>query len=222
VIGFEPTTSASRTRRRHGALRLTTSRDELLAGPDVTVVYAATEHHRHFDDVLAAAEAGKHVLCDKPLANTVADCRRMIDACNAHDVSLQIAYYRRYYPKMIRTRELFASEDTGEPVTVHIHCTQRLEPARITADNWRLRREVSGGGALVDTGSHRLDLRCWLLGEPQVAAALAERQELPVEATDVESLLIGMANCVHVTSVHGYRSSSEDRFDIVGMGGSFR
>jgi len=204
---------------RHGALRSTTSRAELLADPEVTAVYVATEHHRHVDDVLAAAQAGKHILCEKPMANSVADCRRMIEACRANGVALQVAYYRRYYPKLIRMRELLAAGAIGAPVSAQIHCTQRLEQDRITPGNWRLQKDLSGGGALVDTGSHRLDLLCWLLGEPEQVAALAERQELPIDASDTETLLVRMASGAHATSFHGYRTPSEDRFDIVGTEG---
>ena len=99
--------------RRHGAPRWTTDRAELLADPEVTAVYVATEHHRHCEDVLAAAEAGKHVLCEKPMANSVAECRRMIDACRASGVALQVAYYRRYYPRMVRMRELLQAGAIG-------------------------------------------------------------------------------------------------------------
>ena len=221
LVSFQSRTAsqAEAFARRHGAARYTTSRAELLADPEVTAVYVATEHHRHAEDVIAAAEAGKHVLCEKPMANSVADCRRMIEACRSNGVALQIAYYRRYYPKMLRVKELLDSGAIGRPVSVQIHYSQRLEPERVTPDNWRLRAEHSGGGALVDTGSHRLDLLCWLLGEPESVYAFAEREELEMDAPDCESLLIRMASGVHAVTVHGYRTPSEDRFDIVGTEG---
>lgn len=205
--------------RRHGAERWTTRREELLADPEVTAVYVATEHHRHCEDVIAAAEAGKHVLCEKPMANSVADCRRMIEACRANGVALQIAYYRRYYPKLIRMKELLDAGAIGQPVNAQIHFGSRVAEAQITPRNWRLNAEIAGGGALVDTGSHRLDLLCWFLGEPERVGAFAETQELPITAPDLESLLIRMVNGVHATTSHSYRSPSEDRFDIFGTHG---
>jgi predicted dehydrogenase len=221
LVNFQSRTAALAEdfARRHGAERWTTSRAELLADPEVTAVYVATEHHRHCEDVLAAAAAGKHVLCEKPMANSVADCRRMIDACAANGVALQIAYYRRYYPKFVKVKELLDAGAIGEVVTVHIHYSQRLEAERITPSNWRLQAERSGGGALVDTGSHRLDLLCWLLGEPERVAAFAETRELPIQAPDAESLLIRMAGGAHVTTGHGYRMPSPDRFDLIGTEG---
>jgi 1,5-anhydro-D-fructose reductase (1,5-anhydro-D-mannitol-forming) len=206
--------------RRHGAPRWTTRREEALADPEVTAVYVATEHHRHCEDVVACAEAGKHVMCEKPMANSVAECRRMIEACAAKGVALQIAYYRRYYPKMVRMKELLDSGAIGEPVTAHIHLSGRLARESITPNNWRLNAEISGGGALVDTGSHRLDLLCWLLGEPDRVAAFAECREMPIEAPDTESLLIRMASGVHVTTHHGFRTRSGDEFVITGTRGT--
>jgi predicted dehydrogenase len=205
--------------RRHASERWTTSREELLADAEVTAVYVATEHYRHCEDVIAAAEAGKHVLCEKPMANSVADCRRMIEACHTNGVALQVAYYRRYYPKLIRMKELLDAGAIGQPVNVQIHFGNRMPEKYATQSNWRLNAALSGGGALVDTGSHRLDLLCWMLGEPERVAAFAETQELPVTATDLETLLIRMASGVHASTSHSYRASTEDRFDVFGTHG---
>lgn len=205
--------------RKHGAPRWTTDRAVLLSDPEVEAVYVATEHHRHAEDVVAAAAAGKHVLCEKPMANSVADCRRMIEACRANGVALQVAYYRRYYPKLLRMKELLDGGAIGEPVTAHLHLSGRLKPTAITPDNWRLDAARSGGGALVDTGAHRLDLLCWLLGEPAQVAAFTARAEMPIHAPDMETLLIRMASGAHVTSTHGFRTGSSDRFEIWGTEG---
>jgi predicted dehydrogenase len=154
------------------------------------------------------------------MALTVAHCREMIAAARANGVALQVAYYRRYYPKMIRMKELLDSGAIGEPVSASIHLTGRINPDTASPENWRLNAELSGGGALVDTGSHRLDLLCWLLGEPERVAAFAECREMPIRATDMESLLIRMRNGVHVVTRHGYRTRSDDEFTITGTEGT--
>ena len=206
--------------RAHGAARAYSQREALLADPDVVAVYVATEHYRHRDDAVAAAEAGKHVLVEKPMARSVAECRDMIAAAEANGVQLQVAYYRRYYPKIRRMKELLAAGAIGAPVTASIHLAHRLAPARIAPENWRLRAELSGGGALLDTGSHRLDLLCYLLGEPTHVAGFVECREFPIEAPDMESLLVRMACGVHVVCRHGYRTASPDEFEIVGTRGT--
>ena len=227
LVGFHSRTAARAEEfaRRFGAERWTTDRAELLADPAVTAVYVATEHHRHHDDVLAAAEAGKHVLCEKPLAMSAEEGRRMIDACNAAGVALQVAYYRRYYPKMVKMKELLDAGAIGDPVTASIHLAGRLAPEQASnagpyGIGWRVNAAHSGGGALVDTGSHRLDLLCWLLGEPDRVAAFAERLELPIQASDMETILIRMRSGPHVVTRHGYRSPSPDEFEITGTLGT--
>lgn len=228
LVAFQSRTAAQAEAfaAQHGADRWVTSREELLRDPEVDAVYVATEHHRHCEDVLAAAEAGKHVLCEKPMANSVADCHRMIDACRANGVALQVAYYRRYYPKLVRMKEMLLAGAIGTPVTASIHLASRVDPALINsregpgARGWRLRPEISGGGALVDTGSHRLDLLCFLLGEPQRVAAFVDRAELPEGSPDMESLLIRMASGVHAVTRHGLRTGSPDEFEITGTQGA--
>jgi predicted dehydrogenase len=154
------------------------------------------------------------------MALTVAECRAMIDACRAAGVFLSVAYYRRYYPKVRRMKELLESGAIGEPVHAGICLGGRLDPARVRPDDWRLDRGRSGGGALADTGSHRLDLLCYLLGEPERVAGLADRLELPVAVPDAESLLIRMRSGAHVTSRHTLRAGGPDQWEVYGTRGA--
>jgi len=71
---------------------------ELLEDHEIDAVYVATPVHLHAEQTIAAANAGKHVLCEKPMALTVAECDRMIDACRTNNVKLGVAYYRHFYP----------------------------------------------------------------------------------------------------------------------------
>jgi predicted dehydrogenase len=205
---------------RFGASRATDDEAAFLADPEIEVVYVATEHDRHAAQVIAAARAGKHVLCEKPMALSAAECRAMIDACRDAGVQLAVAYYRRYYPKIRRMKQLLDEGAIGAPVHASICLGYRLDPARIRPHDWRLQQERSGGGALADTGSHRLDLLCYLLGRPERVAGLADRAELPIGAPDVESLLIRMQNGVHVVSRHTLRAGSPDELTIFGTAGS--
>ena len=75
---------------------------DMIVDPAVDAVYVATPVHLHAEQTIAAAEAGKHVLCEKPMALDVAECDRMIAACRAHGVRLGIAYYRHFYPVVRR------------------------------------------------------------------------------------------------------------------------
>jgi predicted dehydrogenase len=205
---------------RFGAPRAYDDLAALLADPEVQVVYVATEHDRHVEPTVAAAAAGKHVLCEKPMALDAAGCRAMIDACRAAGVHLSVAYYRRYYPKVRRMKALLDEGAIGEPVHASICLGGRLDPARIRPGDWRLQGERSGGGALADTGSHRLDLLCYLLGEPERVAGVMDRGELPISAPDTESLLIRMRSGVHVVSRHTLRAGGPDQWELYGTRGA--
>ena len=102
-------------------------------------VYVATPVHVHAAQTIAAAEAGKHVLCEKPMAMTAAECDRMIAACRAHGVRLGIAYYRRFYPAVIRVKDIIASGEIGTPVFAQMNAFEHFDPgarpsARVAAD----------------------------------------------------------------------------------------
>ena len=94
-------------RRWHGDWRA------LVADAEVNAVYIATPVHVHAEQTIAAAEAGKHVLCEKPMAMTASECDRMLAACRASGVTLGIAYYRRFYPAVVRVKQIIASGEIG-------------------------------------------------------------------------------------------------------------
>src|SRR5215216_97859 len=78
---------------------------ELIQDAEIETVYLATPVYLHAEQTIAAAEAGKHILCEKPMAMDTAECDRMIAACRASGVTLGIAYYRRFYPVVMRVRQ---------------------------------------------------------------------------------------------------------------------
>src|SRR4030095_14623612 len=88
---------------------------ELAASDDIDAVYIATPVNLHAVQTIAAAESGKHVLCEKPMAMNVAECDRMMAACQAINVKLGIAYYRHFYPVVQRIKNLIASGATELP-----------------------------------------------------------------------------------------------------------
>jgi predicted dehydrogenase len=99
-----------------GVERAYTRDADLLADPDLDAVYIATPVHLHLPQTLAAAAAGKHVLVEKPMALSVAECDRMIEACQRHGVLLGIAYYRRFYPVVDRIKQAVAAGPDHEAV----------------------------------------------------------------------------------------------------------
>lgn len=167
VAGRTPSRAQSFA-RRHGIDRWYATPQELLADPDVDAVYVATPPGSHRDYAVAAAEAGKHVYVEKPMARTGAECEAMIEACERAAVGLFIAYYRRALPRFVAAERALRAGALGtvERATVRLHHTPHPD------GGWRLDPHVSGGGLFVDLGSHTLD---WLdLALGPVASVEAE------------------------------------------------
>jgi predicted dehydrogenase len=130
----------------------------LLARPDVDAVLIATPHINHIDQVLQAAQAGKHVLCEKPLATSVADCTRMIDACRAAGVMLQVIQTLRFRGTPARAKQLIASGAIGKVWMIRGQTLVRKYV--IDQSSWAAAPE--NGGAFLDMGVHNFDIvRFW-------------------------------------------------------------
>ncbi|MDA0588511.1 MAG: Gfo/Idh/MocA family oxidoreductase [Planctomycetota bacterium] len=144
--------------------RGTTSAEELIASPDIDAVYIATPVSLHRLQTIAAAQAGKHVLVEKPMAMSTAECDEMIATCREHNVKLGVAFYRPFYPVIRRMRELVETGGIGSVLSVS---AVTATPFAINPDEdgyWRVIPELGGGGALMDIGSHRIDLFLTLFG----------------------------------------------------------
>lgn len=132
--------------------------DALAADPQVDAIYVATPNALHRDPVVAAARHGKHVLCEKPFAMTVADAQAMVDACTKAGVILRIAHQIRLEPALQRVREVIASGQLGELRSVAFERTAPLNQA----GQWR--KDPRQGGILFDVAVHQLDLVQWTTG----------------------------------------------------------
>jgi 1,5-anhydro-D-fructose reductase (1,5-anhydro-D-mannitol-forming) len=181
--------------REHSIERAYDSVGDLCADPEVNAVYVCTPNDRHMSHALAAIEAGKHVLCEKPLALSTDDCATIVQAAERAGVILAVPYYRRFYPVLEALRDVVLSGRLGRLTTAQAVCHGWFQPSREpTPDGrslgWRTRREESGGGTLTDIGSHRLDLLCWLLGVPRSVSAVVGRIEAWYDGEDQANVTV--------------------------------
>ncbi|WP_232631623.1 Gfo/Idh/MocA family protein [Methylobacterium sp. Leaf118] len=139
--------------------------DRLKANPAVRAVYIVTPNGLHRDHVLAAAAAGKHVLCEKPMANSAAEARAMIEACAAAKVTLMIAYRCQYEPYNRAVTRITRSGEFGRVKMVEAFNGQTTA----LPEQWRLRKALAGGGALPDIGLYCLNGVRALLGEEPIS-----------------------------------------------------
>jgi len=154
---------AARFGRKHGVERVFPSLEALLQEPGLDAVYLATPNGLHAAQTLMACQAGKHVLCEKPMALTVADCEAMVSAAESHGVKLGIGFNFRYNPALRELRRLLAEGSIGQV----LHTTARwgLPSGR---SGWRLDAALAGGGVLMDMGTHLIDLLRFLVGREVV------------------------------------------------------
>ena len=142
--------------------------DECLLNPQVEAVFIATPNSTHLEFALKAARAGKHVLCEKPLAITTVQCRQMIEACGKNGVKLMTAYRKHFEPSAIEFKHLIASGKLGRLKIIHTAFTVLLPPG----DSWHLTKSLAGGGSLFDIGIYCINTVRWLTGlEPFEATA---------------------------------------------------
>src|SRR5262249_2501097 len=147
-----------------GARKWYTDWHELVADPDIEAVYIATPVHLHAAQTIAAAEAGKHVLCEKPMALNVAECDRMIAAGQPHGVKLGIAYYRHFYPVLARCKELIAAGEIGQPILAQINAFEYNDMQPGHPRYWFFTKAQAGGGPMMDFGCHRIEVLMNLFG----------------------------------------------------------
>ncbi|MDQ3700939.1 MAG: Gfo/Idh/MocA family oxidoreductase [Chloroflexota bacterium] len=152
--------------------------------PEFVVV--ATPHPSHEAMTAAAAERGIHVLCEKPIAHTVAAADRMIDACRRAGVLLGIDFNQRTTPAYIRAHEMIAGGELGDLYRVNFIASGWYRTqSYYDSGGWRGTWEGEGGGVIMNQAPHHLDLYCWLAGLPQrvKATALTRIHEIEVENT---------------------------------------
>jgi 1,5-anhydro-D-fructose reductase (1,5-anhydro-D-mannitol-forming) len=139
---------------KHGAVHATTSYDELLARADVDVVLITTPNSQHAEQVIAAARAGKHVYCDKPLATTVADAERAVAACAEASVKLGMGFHNRAMPCFREAKRVLESGVIGEPISVYVEVSAGARELQ----SWRADPTLAGHGTMANVGVHLYDV----------------------------------------------------------------
>lgn len=137
----------------------------LLARDDIQAVSICTPNYLHAEQTIAAAQAGKHVLCEKPMAISIAEADNMISAAEDAKVQLMVGFTHRFYPFNQKARELIAGGKIGRPYTVRCRFAHRGPYTSWGAmSEWFFDSKRAGGGAALDMGIHALDLIRFVLG----------------------------------------------------------
>lgn len=187
------------------------SATDLCRSPDVDAVFVASPNCSHLEHVLLAVEAGKPVLCEKPMAMNAAECRQMVEAARSRKVLLGVAHVFRFNRSIENLREQVRAGQIGRPVFVR---SEFSFPARNHARTWMSVSKIAGGGPLADVGVHCIDALRWILDD-EIAAVTAigasDQDSGDVEAAAVLSLEFagGTLGSIQVSTRAQYRTPLE-------------
>jgi predicted dehydrogenase len=218
--------SARAFAERHGVPRVTTDWEALARDPQVDAAIVATPNALHAPQAIALLEAGTHVLVEKPMAISVAECDRMIAAAASSGASLMVAHCWRFRAEVIALRDRVAAGDLGEIVKTRGYGVH----ANWGPEGWFTDPELAGGGALPDMGVHAIDTARFLLGDPRpvrVDAAIGTRYARGRYTVDDDGIvLIGWSNGTNSLVESGwwqpFLAGLEADTEVYGTGGYAR
>lgn len=197
--------------------RTTTDYGELLCRGDLDAVIVNTPHALHRDMVVEAAAAGLHVLVEKPMATSLADCDAMTEACRAAGVTLAVGHIQHFLPEKLAVERALLDEEIGAVRLVHDFRNTDYRPG--TRPDWFLSPAVAGGGALMNIGAHCLDRTVWFGGRAtSVTAHTTNRFGAGVE-TDGTILLELEESVAATVTVVSTGPGYTDRLTVVGESG---
>jgi predicted dehydrogenase len=193
--------------------------DRIRDDKAIDAVYIVLPNGMHAEYTVRAAEANKHVLCEKPMANSVGECEQMIDACQKHGRKLMVAYRMQYEPY---NREIIRMARAGELGKLKgfsaSNCQNQGDP-----NQWRLKRSLAGGGALPDVGIYCLNAARYITGEePTAVQAMSYSTPDDPRFREVEEqvhFMLRFPSGVHASCDTSYGSHESKRYRVTGERG---
>jgi len=188
--------------------------DQLKDNPEVDVIYIVLPNGLHKEYVIRGARAGKHILCEKPMANSAAECREMIAACNTAGVKLMVAYRIHYQPHNRKIREMLQGKTYGSTKFIQAtNCQSSANPA-----HWRHKKALAGGGALPDIGLYCVNTNRFILGE-EPTEVFAYQHSTPndplfAEVEEMVSWQMKFPGGVIANCVTNYDSHDNKSYDV--------
>jgi predicted dehydrogenase len=160
--------------------------DQIANNPEIDVVYIVLPNGMHAEYTIRGARAGKHVLCEKPMANTASDCVAMIQACREADRQLAVGYRCQFEPHHQACMNLAREKTFGELKMIDAGFGFKIGDP----NQWRLKGDLAGGGALMDVGIYALQACRYLTGEEPMAITAQESKTDPVKFAEVDESIV--------------------------------
>lgn len=185
----------------------------VLRDPSIQGVVLCTPHTQHTEQIVAAANAGKHVFCEKPLSMTRADVLRAIAAVNANKVTLAVGHEKRFEPPVLEAMALIRSGRLGTPLQIEANFSQD-KFLTLPADNWRLSGKEAPAGPMTATGIHLLDLSVGVFGEAERVFASVKQLGSQLVNGDTLAVLVSFKNGGHALLSAILATPFEGRFAV--------
>ncbi|OGX60631.1 MAG: oxidoreductase [Paenibacillus sp. RIFOXYA1_FULL_44_5] len=188
---------------------------EMLRNPEIDVIHVCTPHYLHPSMVIAAANAGKHVLTEKPMSITVEDARKMIEACEANDVTFGVIFQNRYNPGSQLIKQSLEDGSLGKVLGAKCSVTWKRTDEYYSHSDWKGTWDKEGGGVLIDQAIHTLDLMRWFIDADieYVDAQIGNRAHEIIEVEDSAEGVIkfrnGVAAGFHAINYYSYDAPVE-------------
>ncbi|MBX3007228.1 MAG: Gfo/Idh/MocA family oxidoreductase [Melioribacteraceae bacterium] len=201
---------------RHNVPKWYADANELINDPEINAIYIATPPANHKEYTIMAAEAGKPVYVEKPMALNVNECEEMISICKTRGVKLFVAYYRRALDRFLKIKELIETNVIGNVrlVSIKFYDTLKESPNNLP---WRVDPKIAGGGHFIDLASHMLDFLDFLFGPITTVKGIASNQAGLYEAEDIVSGTFKFENGIHCCGNWCFSAFERvDRTEIIG------
>jgi predicted dehydrogenase len=198
--------------RQHN-VKVVTDFNAVLKDPAIQGVVLCTPHTQHTEQIIAAANAGKHVFCEKPLSMTRADVLRAIKAVNDNKVALAVGHERRFEPPVLEAMRIIQSGELGTPLQVEANFSQD-KFLTLAADNWRLSGKEAPAGPMTATGIHLLDLSVGVFGEAERVFASVKQLGSQLVNGDTLAILVSFKNGGHALISAILATPFEGRFAV--------
>ncbi len=212
---------ALETAKRYSISKVYSTAMDIACDPDIDAVIIATPPQYHYENIKVLSESGKHILCEKPMAHTVNDCRKIIDVCNENGIKLQLAHMKRFMRGNQKVKAIIDSGSLGKVFMVE--CQWDVSVPNIVG-TYR-EKAATGGGVLQDHGPHCFDLVRWWTGNDikEISATVKivhpERvnEDTAVVTAEHEN---GMTGIYHMTRIFFGREYDHDYYKIYGTKGT--
>ncbi|MDB5914171.1 MAG: gfo/Idh/MocA family oxidoreductase, partial [Ramlibacter sp.] len=218
VVRVADVNPASESFARERDLAFSATFEQVLADPKVQGVVLCTPHSQHTDQIVAAAKAGKHVFCEKPLSMTRADVLRAVAAVEQAGVALAVGHEKRFEPPILEIMKLVKSGALGTPLQVEANFSQD-KFLTLASDNWRLSGKEAPAGPMTATGIHLLDLSVGVFGEADTVHCSVKQLGSPLTNGDTLAALVTFKRGGHALITAILATPFAGRFAVYGSKG---